>query len=423
MKKIIPLHSLVLLIGPSGAGKSTIADAKFEEYEIISSDKIKEELTGDFRRQDVNYIVNDEIIRRIHNKLRLGERAVVETNVLNDFDRKKITDIGILYGVPIFYIVYDRSLDEKISTGDWRNNITNLIRKQDFIFKKNEKIILRGDGISTVIDCRKEDFSVVNKIYPEDNILSVIKKRGYNGIMVIADIHGVSESLKSAIEWAYSRNLFMLFLGDVVDYGPNSIECVNIIHDLIIRGKAIFTIGNHENKIDRWFFQTNQGHVRLNLSPGNKATTDKVNMLEPRSRKIFETKFKAMFHLGRHHWNIGSFMFAHASIHPDMAENNMSRLSGDIHTRAIYGQIDKNTNNDDSYPTRLYDWLDIVPKGKTVIVGHDIRSYEMPYIEKNMNGDTIVFLDTGSGKGGKLSAAHLIFTENDDLKIQAFTTH
>lgn len=68
---------------------------------------------------------------------------------------------------------------------------------------------------------------------------------------------------------------------------------------------------------------------------------------------------------------------------------------------------------DDGYPVRLYNWIDEVPMGKTVIVGHDkMPIYNInitaPMIVTNKNGGRTVFMDTGCGKGGYLSGAVIV---------------
>ena len=49
---IIPLDAMVIMVGPSGAGKTMFVEDIFDEHEVISSDDIREWLTGDFQRQD-----------------------------------------------------------------------------------------------------------------------------------------------------------------------------------------------------------------------------------------------------------------------------------------------------------------------------------------------------------------------------------
>jgi protein phosphatase len=421
MKKI-PLHSLVIMVGPSGAGKSTIITRKFQPYEVVSSDAIRQELVGDFQRQDVNPQVFREINRRITLKLNLGERVVVDATNLRKEDRMNITNIGLALGVPVFYVVVNRTLEEKIATQGWRSDVPGLVAKHEDVFRRNERDILRGDGVAYVIDTRKEDFEAVMKI-PSSNVVGAIKQRGYKGAMAVGDVHGMKESLKSAIDWASARNLFMVFLGDVLDYGPDSLECVTLVHDLVVRGKAIMVIGNHERKIERWFDQVKTGEVRLKLSDGNRATTNLVEALGEVDRRKFECKFRALLNLSRNHWVLLDTLFTHGAAEAAMFDSDAHRLTGKLETLALFGEVDGvNNAKGEGYPNRVYTWVDRIPQGKRVVVGHDIRSTGAPLIANASNGSQAIFLDTGCGKGGHLTTAHLLF-KGDSLEVAAFTTH
>ena len=87
----------------------------------------------------------------------------------------------------------------------------------------------------------------------------------------------------------------------------------------------------------------------------------------------------------------------------------------------LHGEIDKSKPlvewNGQQYPARTYAWVDAIPSGKTVIVGHDRSPFhETPAFESNINevvqqtnalGGTVVFTDTGAGKGGFVSGVVL----------------
>jgi protein phosphatase len=421
MKKI-PLHSLVILVGPTGAGKSNLARQKFADYEIISSDEIRYDLTGDTMRQDINDVVFREVHRRTGVKLDLGERAVVDATNLRKRDRLGLADIGLRHGVPVFYIVVNRDLASKEASMRGREIISGSVRKQHDIFQSNERDILHGDNIANVIDYRTEDFKVVGKL-PKTDILQEIKDRGYRGVTVLGDVHGMSAGLKDATEWASMRGLFTIFLGDVVDYGPNSIECVEHIYDIIMRGRGLLVMGNHERKIERWIEQSRQGEIRVHLSEGNKSTTRAIEALSGDSRKKFECKFKALIGFSRHHWVIGDTLFAHGAAEPEMFNINSSRLTGRFETMALFGEVDNSVKTrDDGYPNRVYNWVDRIPAGKKVMVGHDIRSTFKPLIVKGSQGGTAYFMDTGSGKGGRLTSADAMF-EGETLSVKAFKRH
>jgi protein phosphatase len=78
------------------------------------------------------------------------------------------------------------------------------------------------------------------------------------------------------------------------------------------------------------------------------------------------------------------------------------RVQG-VLARALYGQTTGRLQPD-GYPERVLHWVDHIPAGMTVYVGHDRRSSDgRPYVRAGRGGGTAVFLDTGAGKGGHLS--------------------
>lgn len=423
MKKI-PLHSLVILVGPAGGGKSTTAALHFPSYEILSAEAVRYELIGDYQRMDINDSVFREIHRRALTKLDMGERVVVDATNLRKKDRMSLLDIGLKVGVPVYYLVCNRELEDKIKDApkSWRVAPMGVITKHDHVFRSNERDILRGDGFANVIISTRDEFEVIRKITHVD-IMQNIKSRGYRGIMAIGDVHGMVEPLKNATEWATQRGLFCVFLGDIVDYGPASLECVNHVYDIVTRGKGISVIGNHERKIERWINQVGHNDVRLRLSDGNKVTTRAIESLAPDARRKFETRYRALLGFARHHWIVGNTMFTHGAAEPEMFGINSARLTNRFETMALFGEVDNTAPpRDDGYPTRIYEWVNRIPPGKRVMVGHDIRSTIKPLFVQGTNGGEAYFMDTGSGKGGRLTSADMLF-EGDDLVIKAFKYH
>jgi len=423
MKKI-PLHCLVIMVGPANGGKTTLANQKFQPYEILNAEAIRSDLVGDYQRMDINDSVFREIHRRAILKLEMGERVVIDATNLRKKDRISLSEIGLKVGVPIYYIICNRPLDEKLKLAkhSWRASPANIIGKHDHVFRSNERDILRGDGFANVIEAGKEDFQIVEKL-PKGDIKEAIMERGYRGLMVAGDIHGMVEPLKNAIEWAIARNLFCVFLGDIVDYGPNPIECVNLVYDQVVRGRGIIIMGNHERKIERWLDQTRHGDVRLRLSEGNKVTTRIIESMPFDQRRKFEVRWHALMGLARHHWLVGNTLFTHGAAEPEMFDIDSARLIGRFETMALFGEVDNNApQRADGYPNRVYEWVNRIPNGKRVMVGHDIRSTIKPLVVKGSLGGEAYFMDTGSGKGGRLTSADVIF-QGDDLAVKAFKYH
>jgi len=408
----IPLHSLCIIVGPANSGKTTLCNKKFPNYEILDPEKIKYELTGD-NRSDLNHIVWNEIYRRINIKMAIGERVVLDSANLKKQNRINIANIALKYGVPIFYIIVDRQ--DKLKNAENQN----MIIKQDELFKDNIMEILKGDGVAEVIDTRHEDFNVVNK-FPSTNLLDEVHNRNYNGITVMGDIHGCLNSMRQSIMWALQRNHLIVFLGDIIDYGPNSLECIEEAYKLITTGNAVMVIGNHERKIEKWFEQSKQGQIKIKLSDGNKITTTAIENLNYNQREKIECKFKTIVNLSRHHWIFGNALLTHGAADNDMWNINSTRLFGKLENLALFGEIDpKIPFKDDGFPNRIYSWVDTIPKGKMVFVGHDIRATDKPLTVTGKSGGVAVFMDCGSGKGGSFFSADVLF-KNNDPTIQNF---
>lgn len=409
----IPLHALVVMVGPSGAGKSSFIEKTFKPHEVVSSDGIRQELSGNFRNQHLNSIVFKEFLRRIKMKLEIGERVVADATHLKKKDRLKTAMIGVDMHVPVFYIVVDRPLEDKLATGGWRLGVKGLIEKHHETFKGQEKDITSGDGMATVIDTRTtidegaETVRVVEK-FDFDNIVTDIKYRGFDGISVIGDVHGMTDDFEKHIKDAKAANNLIVQLGDVVDYGPDAVGCVDLMYRLVVDGDAIFIIGNHERKLEKYLQQAKEGKIRVQVKGGIEATVDQLNRLGETKREMFELKFATLMNHARHHVRIGNNIFVHASSTRAMWDTITNRLVGFDENRAVFGEVDKNSPRDeDGYPNRLYNWVDEIIEGHTAYVGHAYLDLVNPVIKRGRFGGKAIFVDTGSAKGGTLSSINI----------------
>ena len=82
-------------------------------------------------------------------------------------------------------------------------------------------------------------------------------------IDIIGDIHGcydefVSLTQKLGYEWdtglpLHPTNRLLGFVGDLTDRGPQSLQIIHIVANLVKQKKAIYAPGNHCNKPYRFF--------------------------------------------------------------------------------------------------------------------------------------------------------------------------
>lgn len=97
---------LVVLCGPSGSGKSRYAREVFGEYELVSMDEIRQELTGNLSDQSQNGQVRSLAKERLKEHLRRGDRVVWDaTNLRRDFRRLPLS-LGRDYGAFTRLIVF-----------------------------------------------------------------------------------------------------------------------------------------------------------------------------------------------------------------------------------------------------------------------------------------------------------------------------
>ena len=66
-------------------------------------------------------------------------------------------------------------------------------------------------------------------------------------IRVVGDVHGDA----TAFAYAAATDRFVVQLGDLTDYGPDSATTLRIMFDLIDGGRGLFLLGNHDLKLAR----------------------------------------------------------------------------------------------------------------------------------------------------------------------------
>jgi protein phosphatase len=111
----IPDPCLVVLIGPAGAGKSTLAARLFAPSEIVSSDAIRAELTGDPASQHLNGRTFRVLHERVATRLAEGRLTVVDaTNVTAD-SRAALRRLADRAGVPAVALVLDPPLERALA--------------------------------------------------------------------------------------------------------------------------------------------------------------------------------------------------------------------------------------------------------------------------------------------------------------------
>lgn len=443
---------LVVAIGPSGSGKSHWAAENFTKQEIVSTDDLRVEYLGDVRRQDGDDRVFNEFDQRICNRLELGMRVVADAMHIRASARRRTAKLAQKFGAEVIYAVTNRTIPAKITHGGWRNDIVvdgkSLIIRTEETFQGQLPSILGGDGLCRkIIDLRSEKPLYAHPLKrdwdgphgPEQAPLADLLSRGFQGILVISDVHGNHDGLVKMIKLARQEKLFMVFLGDIVDYATDTLKCADTVARLVFDGWAISVMGNHEKKIDKWvsyerdkwtgehnalvtecgepdavlpaarMLRRNQGFDGK-ISGGNLVTINQIKAMganNPQDRFSWETRFMGLCETMPHMIRMPGYTFVHGAIGPHMLDSTEFRFTPESaqESFAMFGQSTGKIVN--GFPERIYDWVDEIPPRMTVVVGHDCRQSTEPLIHEGAAGGRVIFLDTGSSKPDRFENGHL----------------
>ena len=99
--------------------------------------------------------------------------------------------------------------------------------------------------------------------------MSIVKPLMDGPLDIVGDVHGEIDALNSLVDHlGYNANGLhpegrrLVFVGDLVDRGPNSPAVVRLVRDLVAAEKAQCVLGNHDLNIlldhrkheNRWFY-------------------------------------------------------------------------------------------------------------------------------------------------------------------------
>lgn len=229
--------------------------------------------------------------------------------------------------------------------------------------------------------------------------------------LIIGDVHADYGPLKRAIDYATEHKLHLISVGDIVDGGTDGAICVEAMLELLDKGVASIVKGNHEHKIIRALDGAN-----VILGPPNMVTLNQM-----KTDQKFVTNFKRMVKkYCQNYIKIEDKLYiTHGGMHQDFwAAENTGNLTRRMTDDMMFGQADyKRTfeHKGQTYPARTYEWRHAVPKGITLMVGHDPAPLSekpdfdnfqpMPLDFTNEQGGRVIWLDCGAGKGGKLFGA------------------
>ncbi|HET7169393.1 MAG TPA: AAA family ATPase [Candidatus Limnocylindrales bacterium] len=103
----IPDPALVVLVGAAGSGKSTLAARLFDADEVLSSDALREAVSGDAADQSASAMAFRILHRTLARRLGAGRLTVVDATNVRRVDRRSLLERARVAGVPAVAVVLD----------------------------------------------------------------------------------------------------------------------------------------------------------------------------------------------------------------------------------------------------------------------------------------------------------------------------
>jgi protein phosphatase len=263
----IPETALVVLIGVSGAGKSTFARRHFGPFEAISSDFCRGLVSDDENDQAVSADAFELLHYIIGKRLAAGRLTVVDATNVQPEGRKQLIDVARAHDVLPVAIVLDVPSEVCVTRNTFRPERplgAHVIRRQHDQLRRSLRSLSR-EGFRKVHVLHGEA-EVDSAVIVRERLLTDYRDRT-GPFDVIGDIHGCRaelETLLARLGYAIERDpgglpvdavhplgRTVIFLGDLVDRGPDSPGVLRLVMGMTAAGHALVIPGNHENKLVR----------------------------------------------------------------------------------------------------------------------------------------------------------------------------
>ena len=363
------------MIGVSGSGKSTFAKKHFGSYEVVSSDICRGMVSNDENNQTATPDAFDLVNFIIDKRLKKGLLTVVDATNVQKESRKGLIELAKKYHTLPVAIVLDlprEVCEERNNLRPDRSFGNHVIRNQQQHLKKSIKGLKR-EGFRKIHVLKSQE--------EVDAVSAIIRDKLYNNrnhltgpFDIIGDIHGcynetllllqkLGYAIKSVedngqnygLEVTHPDNRQVIFLGDLVDRGPNSPAVLKLAMSMTKSGRALCVIGNHDLKLHKKLSGKN-----VQLKHGLAET---MEQLEKETPEFLEEAKSFLYGLISHYMlDNGKLAVAHAGVKEEM----QGRGSGAVRSFCMYGET---TGEIDEFglPIR-YNWAsEVQGKGQSCL--------------------------------------------------------
>lgn len=444
MKTNLPENCLVLLLGASGSGKSTFAAKHFLSTEVVSSDYCRAVVSDDDNNQSVTGDAFDLLHFVVSKRMKNRRLTVVDATNVQPESRKKLIDLADSHYYQTVGIVFNFDIDVSFKRNqnrperqfgrhvvaghvrDLRRSLKSLKREgfRSLTFFNEPSQVDQFEGFERIPmwTDRNHDsgpFDIVGDVHGcLTELIDLCKELGYqvkeNDLQAPVELkhrekpESVAKptdpevsSFPAYYSVTHPENRKLIFLGDLIDRGPDSVGVLKFVISAVKTGGALVVPGNHDEKLYR--------KIRGQSVSDNHGFGETWAQMQQQSPEFHEA-FRWYYDSLPGHLVLDSkrLAVAHAGLHESMIGLAHRRIRDFVLYGETTGEIDEF-----GLPVR-YPWaLDY--RGKTsVVYGHT------PVPEAEWLNETID-IDTGCCFGGKLTA--LRWPEKELVSVDAIETY
>ncbi|MER6997014.1 polynucleotide kinase-phosphatase [Streptomyces sp. NPDC000410] len=383
--------SLVVLVGATGSGKSTFARKHFKPTEVISSDFCRGLVADDENDQSASSDAFDVLHYIVGKRLAAGRLTVVDATNVQQESRRQLVQLARQHDVLPIAIVLDMPeavcAERNAQRPDRAGMPGHVIQRH----RRELRRSLRG--------LEREGFRKVHVLRSVEEVeaAEVVLERRYNDLRhltgpfdIIGDIHGCRSELETLlaklgyVDGAHPDGRTAVFVGDLVDRGPDSPGVLRLVMGMVAAGNALCVPGNHENKLGRWLKGRQVQHTH--------GLAETIEQLDKESDEFRAQVREFIDGLVSHYvLDEGKLVVCHAGL----PEKYHGRTSGRVRSHALYGDTTGETD-EFGLPVR-YPWAEDYRGRAAVVYGHT------PVPNTSWVNNTIC-LDTGAVFGGRMTA-------------------
>ncbi|MFG3062504.1 polynucleotide kinase-phosphatase [Streptomyces sp. NPDC048231] len=383
--------SLVVLVGATGSGKSTFARRHFKPTEIISSDFCRGLVSDDENDQSATGDAFDVLHYIAGKRLAAGRRTVVDATSVQQDSRRQLIDLAKRYDVLPIAIVLDVPEEVCAERNASRIDRADMPRR---VIQRHTRELRRS-----LRHLEREGFRKVHVLRGVEEVenATVVTEKRFNDLThltgpfdIIGDVHGCSSELEALlgklgyVDGAHPHGRTAVFLGDLVDRGPDSPGVLRRVMSMVASGNALCVPGNHENKYGRFLRGRNVRHTH--------GLAETIEQMEGESEEFKQRVREFIDGLVSHYVLDGGRLVV---CHAGLPERYQGRTSGRVRSHALYGDTTGETD-EFGLPVR-YPWAEEYRGRAAVVYGHT------PVPQASWLNNTIC-LDTGAVFGGSLTA-------------------